>query len=54
MNLKFKTIVKILRKILKLNAVIIFKGTNEYSRKIITKSGCKMDIYPALICFVIR
>ena len=48
MNLKFKTIAKIFRKIIKLNSVIIFKGTNEYNRKIISKRGRKMDLYPAL------
>ena len=48
MNLKFETIVKILRKIMQLNAVIILKSINEYNRKIITKSGRKMDLYPAL------
>ena len=48
MNLKFETIVKIFRKIMQLNVVIIFKSTNEYNRKIISKSGRKMDLYPAL------
>ena len=48
MNLKFETIVKILRKVMKLNAVILLKSTNEYNRKIITESGRKMDLYPAL------
>ena len=49
MNLKFETVVKFFRKIMQLNAVIIFKSTNEYNRKIISKSGRKMDLYPALI-----
>ena len=35
MNLKFETIVKIFRKIMQLNAVIVLKNTNEYYRKII-------------------
>ena len=48
MNLKFETIVKIFRKIMQLNAVIILKSTNEYNRKIILKCGRKMDLYPAL------
>ena len=34
---------------MQINAVIILKRTNEYNRKIITKSGHKMDLYPALI-----
>ena len=49
MNLKFETIVKIFRKIMQLDAVIILKSTNEYNRKIISKSGRKMDLYPATI-----
>ena len=53
MNLKFETIVKIFRKIMKLNAVIILKSTNEYNRKIISKSGRKMDLYPALDQFIL-
>ena len=48
MNLKFETIVQIFRKIIQLIAVIILKSTNEYYRKIITKSGRKMDLYPAM------
>ena len=50
MNLKFETIVQIFRKIidLQLNAVIILKSTNKYYRKIISKSGLKMDLYPAM------
>ena len=35
MNLKFKTIVQIFRKIMQLSAVIILKSANEYYRKII-------------------
>ena len=48
MNLKFETIVWIFRKIIQLNAVIILKSTNEYYRKIISKRGLKMDLYPAM------
>ena len=48
MNLKFETIVQIFRKIIELNAVIILKSANEYYRKSISKSGRKMDLYPAL------
>ena len=48
MNLKFETIDQIFRKIIQLNAVIIFKSTKEYYRKIISKSGHKMDLYPAM------
>ena len=48
MNLKFETTVRIFRKIIQLNAVIILKSTNEYYRKIISRSGCKMDLYPAM------
>ena len=48
MNLKFETIVQIFRTIIQLNAVIILKSTNEYYRKIISKSGFKMDLYPAM------
>ena len=44
MNLKFETIVQIFRKIIQPNAVIILKSTNEYYRKIISKSGRKMDL----------
>ena len=54
-NLKFETIVQIFRKIMQLNAVIILKSTNEYYRKIISKSGPKMDLYPAMglgICYL--
>ena len=49
MNLKFETIVQIFRKIIRLNAVIILKSTNEYCRKIISKSGFKMYLYPAMV-----
>ena len=48
MNLQFETIVQIVRKIIQLNAVIILKSTKEYYRKIISKSGHKMDLYPAM------
>ena len=34
---------------MQLNAAIILKSTNEYYPKIISKSGRKMDLYPALI-----
>ena len=33
---------------MQLNVVIILKSTNEYYRKIISKSGHKMDLYPAM------
>ena len=46
MNLKFESIVQIFRKIILLNAVIIFKSTNKDYRKIISKSGLKTDFYP--------
>ena len=49
MNLKLETIVQFFRKIIQLNAVIILKRSNEYYRKIISKSGHKMDLYPAMI-----
>ena len=48
MNLKSESIVQIFRKIIQLNAIIIFKSTNEYYRKILWKSGDKMDLYPAM------
>ena len=51
MNVKFETIVQNFRKIMQLNAVIILKRTKEYNRKIISKSGRKMDLYPALGIF---
>ena len=52
MNLKFETIVQFFRKIMQLNAVIILKSTNEYYRKIISKSVPKMDLYPAMTPFL--
>ena len=48
MNLKFEVIVQIFWKIIQLNVVSILKCTNEYYRKIISKCGRKMDLYPAL------
>ena len=48
MNLKVESIVQIFRKIIQLNAVIILKSANKYYRKIILKSGHKMDLYPAM------
>ena len=48
MNLKFETIIQIFRKIIQLIVVIILKSTNEYYRKIISKIGRKMDLYPAM------
>ena len=48
MNLKFETIVQIFRKIILQKAVIILKSANEYYRKMISKSGLKMDLYPAM------
>ena len=47
--LKFETIVQIFWKIIQLNVVIILKSTNEYYGQIFSKSGCKMDLYPALV-----
>ena len=49
MNLKFEAIVQIFRKIIQLNLVIRLKSTNEYYQKIISKSGRKMDLYPAML-----
>ena len=49
MSLKFETIVNFFRNIIQLNAVTILKSTNEYYRKIISKSGLKMDLYPAML-----
>ena len=43
-----ETIVQTFRKIIPLNAVTILKSDNEYYRKIISKSGRKMDLYPAM------
>ena len=51
MDLKFESIVQIFRKIIDLNAVISLKSTNEYYRKIVSKSGRKMDLYPAMANF---
>ena len=48
MNLQSETISQIFRKIIQLNVVIISKNTNKYYRKIISKSGRKMDFYPAM------
>ena len=48
MNLTCETIVLIFRKIKQLITVIILKSSNEYHRKTISKSGHKMDLYPAL------
>ena len=53
MNLQSETIAQIFRKIIQLNVVIILKSTNEYYRKIISKSGRKMDLYPAMLSSVI-
>ena len=49
MNLKFETNVPIFRKIVQLYAVSVSKSPNEYSQKFFSKSGLKMDLYPALI-----
>ena len=49
MNLKFETIVHIFRKIKQLITVVILKSSNKYHRKTISKSGHKMDLYPALL-----
>ena len=49
MNFKFETIVQIFRNIIQLTVVIILKSTNEYYRKIISKSARKMDLYPAMM-----
>ena len=48
MNVKFEAIVRIFRKIIQLNAVLNLNSTNEYYQKIISKSGRKMDLYPAM------
>ena len=50
MNLQSETIAQIFRKLIQLNVVIILKSTNEYYQKIISKSGRKMDLYPAMWC----
>ena len=46
--MKFETIVQLFKQIMQLNAVIILKSTNEHYRKVISKSGPKMDLYPAM------
>ena len=38
---------------MQLNEVNILKSTNEYNRKIVSKSGFKMDLYPALIVWLL-
>ena len=38
---------------MQLNAVVILKSTNEYYQKIISKSGLKMDLYPAMLLVVV-
>ena len=48
MNLKFKTIVQIFRKIMQLKAVNISKSLNEYNRNFFQKSSRKMALYPAM------
>ena len=48
MNLKFETIAQFFRKIIQLLTVVILESTSEYNRKIISKSGRKMDLYPAM------
>ena len=48
MTVKFETIVHIFGKIIQLNTVNTLKNANEYYRKIISKSGYKMDLYPAM------
>ena len=53
MNLKFETIIHILRKIIQVNRVTILKSPNEYYRKNISKSGRKMDLYPAMNCILL-
>ena len=49
MNLMFENIVQFFSKIIQPNAVITLKSTNEYYRKIISKSDRKMDLYPAML-----
>ena len=51
LNLQLEIIVQIFRKIMQLNVVNISKSPNEYSQKIISKSGLKMDPCPALDSF---
>ena len=48
MNLQLEIIVQFFRKIIQLNAAIILKSTNEYYRKMFSKSGSKMDLNPAM------
>ena len=48
MNLKFEFIVQIFWKKIQLNTVIILKSTNEYYRKMISKYGHNMNLYPAM------
>ena len=48
LNLKIESIVQFFRKIIQLNVVIILKSTNEYYRKIFSKSGSKKYLYPAI------
>ena len=48
-SLKLEIIDYIIRKIIQLNVVITLKGSNEYYQKIISKSGLKMDLHPALL-----
>ena len=48
MHFLLEVIAKFFRKITKSIAVNISESTNEYYRKIISKSGRKMDLYPAL------
>ena len=48
MNLKFEIIVQIFRKIIQLNTVIILKTLTNTMEKLISKSGPKMDLYPAM------
>ena len=48
MNFKFESIAQIFRKIIQLITVVILKSSNEYHRKTISKSGRKMNLYPAL------
>ena len=53
MNLKFVSIVQILRKIMQPNAVNTLKITNKYYQKVISKSGRKMDLCPAMRLLVL-
>ena len=48
MNLQSETIAQFFKKLIQLNEVIILKSTNEYYRKNNSKSGLKMDPYPAM------